>query len=201
VIDDLLPPDQFPIAWKHFQNEKYANPHVNGWQKVWRLTDNDCLGSQDYPLTKKPFNNYMDGVSSYMLEANRHVSDIGGEEGKDWSEAIFRSYIYPRGSKLSWHNDGGDYHAALTYYVHPYWGSTWGGELMASSTPDLDSYNHEHKGNPHLDHRWEDAFIGELGFGHRLVIMSAGVFHAINRVDDDAGDNARCSVVSFLIKS
>jgi Rps23 Pro-64 3,4-dihydroxylase Tpa1-like proline 4-hydroxylase len=164
------------------------------------------MGGQSYSLSKKPFNNYMDGVSSYFMASLKHA-ELSGSEGKDWVDATFRAYIYPRGSKLSWHNDGGHYHAALTYYVHPYWGSTWGGELMVAETPNLDSYQHQYKGQPHLDHRWEDKFIADKGIGqyifpkpNRLVIMASGVFHAINRVDDDAGDNGRCSIVSFLIK-
>lgn len=208
IIDGLLPDDQFERVWRHFQTESYSIPHQSGWQKVWRLSDANCMGGPSYSLAKKPFNNYMDAVSSYMLGALKYAPDIAGVQGEDWVDATFRPYIYPRGTKLSWHNDGGNYHAALTYYVHPKWGSTWGGELMAAETPDLESYQNKNKGQPHLDHRWEDEFLAEKGGGqfiipkpNRLVIMKAGVFHSINRVDADAGDNARCSIVSFLIKN
>jgi Rps23 Pro-64 3,4-dihydroxylase Tpa1-like proline 4-hydroxylase len=208
IIDDLLPLDQFERVWRHFQAEQYTVPHQSGWQKVWRLTDSQCMGGNSYSLSKKPFNSYMDGVSSYLIAALQHTKDIGGTQGQEWVDATFRPYIYPRGTKLSWHNDGGNYHAALTYYVHPYWGSTWGGELMVAETPNLDTYEHKNKGQPHLDHRWEDEFIAAKGIGqlifpkpNRLVIMASGVFHAINRVDADAGDNCRCSIVSFLLKS
>lgn len=208
IIDDVLPPDQFERLWRHFQAEQFTIPHASGWQKVWRLSDSNCLGGPSYQLTKKPFNNYMDVVSSYLLAALKYAPEIKGEQGKDWVEATFRPYIYPRGSKLSWHNDGGSYHAALTYYVHPYWGSTWGGELMVAEVPDIEKFQSKNsKGQPHLDHRWEDDFLGERGMGqwifpkpNRLVIMAAGVFHNINRVDPDAGDHARCSIVSFLVK-
>jgi Rps23 Pro-64 3,4-dihydroxylase Tpa1-like proline 4-hydroxylase len=207
IIDDVLPDEQFDRLWKHFQAEQFSIPHAQQWQKVWRLTDANCLGGPSYQLTKKPFNNYMDGVSSYLLAALKYAPEIKGDQGKDWSEATFRPYIYPRGSKLSWHNDGGSYHAALTYYCHPYWGSTWGGELMVAEVPDLQAFRNKHKGQPHLDHRWEDEFLAERGLGqwifpkpNRLVIMAAGVFHTINRVDPDAGDHARCSIVSFLVK-
>jgi hypothetical protein len=205
IVDDLLPEDQFALAWKHVQAEPYASPHATGWQKVWRLGDANCMAGTNYTFSKKPFNNYMDAVSGYMLVACKHAPEIVNEN--EWTEATFRPYIYPRGSKLSWHNDSGNYYAALTYYVHPHWGSTWGGELMWAETPAMETYYHKHKGQPHLDHRWEDVYLAERGMGqwifpkpNRLVIMAAGVYHSVNRVDQDAGDNCRCSIVSFLLK-
>ena len=207
VIDDLLPKDQFDNLWLHFQNESYVSPHVtqSGWQKVWRLNDGDCLGSPSYILSKKPFNNYMDAASSYMLAAAKYTEDVSGKKDIDWKEATFRSYIYPAGSKLSWHNDAGSYQAAFTYYAHPFWQSTWGGELLvlaeSGDIPDTA------KTAPHLDHRWEDEYVSKIGVGewifpkpNRLVIMSGGVYHSINRIDSSAGDNCRCSIVGFLLK-
>lgn len=208
IVDDLLPKDQFENLWLHIQNESYMNPHTTqtGWQKVWRLNDSNCLGSQSYLLSKKPFNNYMDGASSYMLAASNYAEDIVGKQSIQWEEATFRSYVYQRGSKLSWHNDAGNYHSSLTYYAHPYWGSTWGGELLIASVPE--NIPTHVKTAPHLDHKWEDEYIAENGTGqwifpkpNRLVIMSGGVYHSINRIDNDAGDNCRCSIVGFLMKN
>lgn len=60
---------------------------------------------------------------------------------------------------------------------------------------------------PHLDHSYEDEMIGAYGMGNfitakpnRIVMMKASVWHQINRVDDDAGDHCRCSVVAFFKK-
>jgi hypothetical protein len=57
---------------------------------------------------------------------------------------------------------------------------------------------------PHLNHDWEDHYLSVFGVGtwimpktNRLVLMAPGVYHSINRVDDDAGDHVRCSVVGF----
>lgn len=207
VIDDLLPRDQFENLWLHVQNESYINPHSTqtGWQKVWRLNDYNCLGGPSYVLSKKPFNNYMDGASSWMLAAAKHAEDISGKQGENWVDATFRSYVYPRGSKLSWHNDAGNYYAALTYYTHPYWGSTWGGELLVANVSK--NIPTTVKTAPHLDHKWEDEYLAEIGAGqwifpkpNRLVIMAGGAYHSINRIDDNAGDNCRCSIVGFFLK-
>jgi hypothetical protein len=207
VIDDLIPQDQFNNLWVHIQAEKFRNPHADKWEKVWRLTDGNCVSGQNYQLSNKPFNNYMDAVSSYMLAACKYAQEIAGNQGQHWIEASFKSYLYPRGTKLSWHNDAGSYQAALTYYVHPYWGSTWGGELMTADVPDFKELKEQPRSAPHLEHKWEDELVGTRGKGewifpkpNRLVIMAGGVYHSINRVDNDAGDHARCSIVCFLIK-
>jgi hypothetical protein len=209
VVDDLLPEDKFENLWIHIQNEKYSSPHntQQGWQKVWRLNDNNCLGGPNYYLNKKPFNNYMDAVSTYMINASKNFEETVGVQGLHWTNASFRPYIYQSGSKLSWHNDAGKYKAALTYYVHPYWGSTWGGELMYADVPKPEEIKEHNKSQPHLDHRWEDIYLSFKGKGgwilpkpNRLVLMTAGVYHSINRVDQNAGDNPRCSIVSFLMQ-
>ena len=51
----------------------------------------------------------------------------------------------------------------------------------------------------------EDKFLSAHGFGtyvtckpNRLVLTRPGVWHSINRVDDDAGDHCRASVVGFF---
>jgi hypothetical protein len=115
-----------------------------------------------------------------------------------WGSLILRSYLYPRGTKLNWHNDLG-YKAASIFYVHPEWSGTWGGELMIARTPEGVNLP-----PPHLDHKAEDKFLETFGIGtyitckpNRLVLTRAGVWHSINRVDNDAGDHARASVVGF----
>lgn len=195
VYDDVLEPAQFEAMWTAVQHEEYLTPHVSGWSKVWRLTDGSCIGGRDYDSTNCPFGNYVDLANMMFTNvAKAHPSLV-----PTWSRITIRSYLYPRGTKLSWHNDLG-YEGAAIYYVHPEWCSTWGGELMLARTPPETDI-----GSPHLDHRHEDRFLATYGVGtyitckpNRLVLTRPGVWHSINRVDADAGDHCRASVVGFF---
>jgi len=194
VFDDVLEQQQFEEVWKSVQSEEYLNPHINGWSKVWRMTDGSPLGSRDYDTLNAPFNNYMDLMQFFIVNAAKTQNFLG-----EWSKLILRSYLYPRKTKLNWHNDLG-YAGAAIFYAHPEWASTWGGELMLAKTPtgvNLPA--------PHLDHRQEDKFLETIGLGtyitckpNRLVITRPGVWHSINRVDEDAGDHVRATVVGFF---
>lgn len=201
IFDNVLPDEVFQKVWLHVQSENYSLPNASGWVKVWRLGDSMPLGSTEYHLSKKPFNNYMDLISHVFNEIAINSEEIVGS----WEEMVLRSYLYPRGTKLSWHNDALTYAGALTYYVHPHWGSTWGGELMVAEVPEVPKT--QPLIGPHLDHLWEDEYVGDKGIGHwifpkpnRCVIMSGGVYHSVSRVDPDAGDHVRASVVGFLMK-
>lgn len=208
IYDDVLPKDVFDNIWLHAQYENYANTLGNGtWIKVWRLGDKNPLGSQEYHWSKKPFNNYMDVIGHVFDQIAINSSDIVGDIS-NWQDLVMRTYIYPRDTKLSWHNDADNYAGAFTYYLHPKWGSTWGGELLVAEVPSMEEMPTKPLAGPHLDHEWEDSYLLERGVGqwiapkpNRCVLMAGGVYHSVNRVDADAGDHARVSVVGFLTKS
>jgi hypothetical protein len=204
IWDDVLPPDIFDKVWLHAQFENYSSALSNNWIKVWRIGDNNPLGSPEYRWSKQPFNNYMDLIGNVFLQIAKNSNELI----VDWDDLVLRSYIYPRNTKLSWHNDAETYAGAFTYYIHPKWGSTWGGELLISQTPTFEEMKKKPLVGPHLDHEWEDEYILEYGMGqwispkpNRCVLMAPGVYHAINRVDADAGDHARVSIVGFLMKN
>src|SRR5690606_9772217 len=125
VYDDVLPQDQFFELWNYVQNEKFVIPHMSGWQKVWRLNDGHPYGSMSYKHSDAPFNIPLDIFHELCLK----MAETNSEFLEDWDEITMRTYLYPRDTKLSWHNDTG-YAGAIVYYAHPYWGSTWGGELF-----------------------------------------------------------------------
>jgi hypothetical protein len=198
IYDDVLDEDQFNRVWKAIQAEDFLIPHISNWSKVWRITDGSPIGSKDYDTAVAPFNNYMDLMQFLIVNAAKAHPNIVN----NWAKLVLRSYLYPRGTKLGWHNDLG-YCGAAIFYAHPEWASTWGGELMLARTPPSD-----HVSPPHLDHREEDCFLGHFGLGtyitakpNRLVITRPGVWHSINRVDDDAGDHCRATVVGFFKES
>jgi hypothetical protein len=197
VYDDVMNSDEFTQVWRYTQAENYSIPHVSGWSKVWRTTDGMPLGGTQYDANKAPFGNSMDLANHYIKETSKLHPELIGEYEKLW----LRSYIYPRGTKLSWHNDKG-YSAAAIFYTHTYWGSTWGGELLLAKTQEIDAVP-----PPCLDHTFEDSLISQYGHGsyitpkpNRLVITKGGIWHQINRVDEDAGDHCRTSIVGFFTK-
>lgn len=195
IYDNVLDENQFKEVWQSVQREDYTTPHINGWSKVWRLTDGSCIGGKSYDIAQAPFNNYMDLMQFIIINAVKLNENLVNE----WTKLTLRSYLYPRNTKLNWHNDLG-YKGAAIFYAHPFWASTWGGELMLARTPQ-----NSHVPSPHLDHDFEDKFLEFHGYGtyitckpNRLVITRPGVWHAINRVDPDAGDHCRATVVGFF---
>jgi hypothetical protein len=109
-----------------------------------------------------------------------------------------RSCIYTRGCKLSWREEK---NCKAIFFTHKNWGSIWGGEIVLAETPPIKDIPSSAFG-----HQWEDRFMSALGVGHyvvpkpnRLVLIKSGIWHGINRVDADAGDNLHCSIaLNFL---
>lgn len=188
IYDDILDEVQFLDLQNYVKNEKYTIPHVSGWEKVWKLTDSFPMGGPPYYKSKMPFNNALDTIAHYILE----ICKIHKNLIPEFEEATFRSYLYPSGAKLSWHNDHG-YKGAVIFYCHKEWKSSWGGELMIAHVPS------------DLSYPCEEDMVNHFGVGHyisckpnRLVITKAGVWHSINRVDSNAGENVRSSIIGFF---
>jgi len=201
IYDNFLEKEDYEQVWQFVQSDTYSYPFMaGGWIKVWRLGDLQPLGGTNSYFSKAPFNNPLD----LLIDPIRKVLEENSELTKGYQDVSMRSYLYSRGTKLSWHNDTGNYKGAFTYYVHPEWASTWGGELMIAQIPPQDKV--WPTGSPHLDHRWEDYYISAYGIGqfirprsNRMVLLTSGVYHAINRIDEDAGDHVRCSIQGFLL--
>jgi hypothetical protein len=203
VYDDVLTREEFASCWAWVQQEEYAAPQAAGnWLKVWRLTDGAGVGGPQYNQSARPwYKPDLERAADRILEAAAAHPDLI----LPWADVAFRSYLYPRQTKLSWHDDSAVYTGAATFYTHPKWGSTWGGELMVAEVPGWDQVANRPPVGPHLDHEWEDQYIQLYGLGqwiapkpNRLVLMAPGTYHQINRVDADAGDHCRCSIVGFF---
>lgn len=92
------------------------------------------------------------------------------------------AWCYTQGTALNWHDDGGaGYQGSFTYYAHREWKPTWGGNLFISEG-DVGG-----------------RFIYPLP--NRLVLMRRGIYHSIQRVDKNAGENCRLSLSGFFLRS
>jgi len=200
IYDNVLSPDQFSSAWRWMQKQNYFAVNSQNWLQVWRLSDGSPMAGEEYHLSKAPFkDDVLNAISDYSLEVAKDNPEIVG----DWDEIIYRCYVYPRGSRIDWHNDCG-YTAALILYIHPVWSSGWGGELMVAEIPNNVDFNSLGQ----IDATWKYTFLNIWGAGNyispkpnRMVLTPAGVWHSINRVDANAGDHCRCSVVCFFKKT
>ena len=136
----------------------------------------------------------------YTLAKDK-FSSIVGVEGQDWDDISFTPYLYPPGTKISWHDDG-VFSGAAIFYVHPYWNAHWAGELMLAKTPNVEvpstNYMTRKDHSDHLNYYGIGQYIAPIS--NRLVFTKGSLWHSINRVDQAAGDNVRCSVVAFFKK-
>lgn len=204
VVDEVFEESVFHRFWAYFNNSNYAYRNMNGWQKVWRINDGQVLAGESFYHTKAPFKNEMDWVYQAILSlAKTQFADIVGEEGKDWDEIHLTPYLYPAGTKISWHDDYG-YSGACIFYPHLHWDAHWGGELMVARTPpEAPSTQGDNFTRPQFSN-----LLNQFGMGvylaplpNRMVFTKGGAWHGISRVDSAAGDHMRCSVVAFFQKS
>jgi len=201
VYDDVLSADDLAALRRHVGGENYSTPMVSngGWVRAWRPNDGEPLCTRDYVTGEEPFPHELRCLVGPAQEAAaRHPSIVGA-----YAELVFRSYLYRRGTRISWHAD--HYAGALTFYAHPEWGATWGGELLIVDARDWREFAREHPRPPEwLAPSWEEDYLAHTGVGiwiapkpNRLVLAAPSAYHSVNRVDDDAGSHVRASVVGF----
>ena len=207
VVDDVFDKEGCTYFWEYFNSLPFAFRSMTGWQKVWKISDGQVLASSPYYHTQAPFNNPMDMVHKMVVAlAEQHFEEIVGKQGVDWHELFFTPYIYPAGTKISWHDDYG-YTGACIFYPHLECRPNWGGELMVAKAPSAEELNADKLAPDFMTRKYIDPILTHYGMGlyftpspNRMVFTSGKVWHGINRVDSAAGDNARCSIVGFFTK-
>lgn len=200
VYDDVLSAEDLATLRRYVAGEHYTTPLISGgWVKAWRATDGQPLCTESYVTTGDPLGTTLDLLAGPAREiASRHPDVV-----TQYTEIAFRCYLYSRGTRISWHDDR--YAGALTFYVQPHWGATWGGELMIADAPPVDGFLKDFtREQEWLKPEWEDDYVSQRGIGlwitpkpNRLVLTAGTAYHYVNRIDDDAGDNVRATVVGF----
>lgn len=208
VVDDVLEPQAFKDFWNYFNNLDFAYRSMTGWQKIWRISDGQILAGAGMSKSQAPFNNPMDIVLGSIIGlTTEYLSDIVGKEGEDWNEIVLSPYIYPAGTKISWHDDA-DYSGAAIFYPHPEWNPYWGGELFVAKTPNPDTVEGLNDMENQINRNGSTKLLNHFGMGvyvsplpNRIVFTKGKTWHCINRVDASAGDKVRCSIVAFFVKN
>ncbi len=198
--------------------EKFRFVQSGCMDKVYAIGDGNFLEGEGYISSSARFgksaieNSSISSVVKKIESSIELFSSCVGEKGKDWSQFTARAFCFPKGTGLTWHDDGSQKTGAYIYYAHRHWDANWGGELMLSSSPMpnvraryAEEYGHL---KPEIFNRKrESEYLLETGFGHfiapkpnRLVVFRSGTYHKIKRVEDAAGDHIRMSVSGFFLK-
>lgn len=201
VIDEVLPEPLFQDTWKTLADERFSQKNVTiDWSKTWSFEGQPGYSSSAVIYRQAEPNTYQEVLGQVFLEITKHLPEI---IDKDWQDLRIHTQMFGRGVKINGHYD---LHSAgsFTFYAHPRWDCNWGGELII---PEVPSFSEGQDKPPQsLDRSWENKFL-EVGIGqvitpkpNRCVLTGPGVFHYTNRVDPDAGDALRISIVGFLLK-
>ena len=203
IFDQVFDQDKFEKIVRYFCMMDYEKN--TKLQKVWRICDGEHLAGMSLNSKDYPYRTPADALHFAVKHlAENYVTDIVGKENEDWSFITYRPYIYPQGTRISWHNDHG-YVAACIFYCHTEWNPSWGGELMVANTPPPEAAPAVDTPDHYLSRSHIKPTLDYYGFGNyisclpnRMVFTKGCTWHMINRVDKDAGENLRCSFVAFF---
>ena len=198
VVDNVLPEK----LWDDVLNSVTHEILNHGWitaeySKLWKIDGPTPASSRSYLMSQGPFENY----PCVLFDAFKVMIGVLGDFIKhaSWKDIRLHSHIMHRGTRLNWHLDSHGL-CAFTYYPHKEWSSAWGGELFIPAVPVQES-----KLKLRWDNFQEDKLL-TLGIGtyltpkpNRCIIVAPGVYHCVNRIDPDAGDHPRISIVGFLL--
>lgn len=194
VIDDFLPATQWLAVREYIDTESFRFVHEMGWFRTYRLEDGNPLEGPTHlsralspaqAARAMPTGKGIDALIKRLDDVLDEFADIVGHRDRDWVLFTARAFLYPRGTALSWHNDR-DHElprsGAFAYYAHECWKHGWGGELLLA---------------PPAGGRDLGRFV--MPAPDRLVLIRAGVEHAIQPVLPAAGDAVRASIAGFMV--
>jgi hypothetical protein len=228
VCDDVLGDEDFKALQSYLQVEDYQWVHAARWHKVWGLQDgaplmgppvySHCVNAEGkvYP-TETHLDRLIDRLSGLQDDV---LLERVGRFGEDWRAFGCRAYIYPQGAGLTWHADEMRYTGSFVYYGHSHWEAGWGGELLVAdpacrikfpkvdlNDPTARAMIESLNAGQYTDKAYLDSKLFESGIGtyilpkpNRLVVITAGNYHSIKRVEPAAGDHPRLSVAGFFMR-
>jgi hypothetical protein len=192
VLDDFLAPDLFARVVRGVRNQPLRLVHHPVWTKTWSFQDGSPLEGPAHFSLRAPWGD--EGLDLFREALAREVAehdDVIGASPADWETFTARTYVYPEGTSLQWHQDVEHEPdisprlrrtGAYVFYTHERWQTTWGGDLLIAG----------------VDGREVGTFVSPKP--NRLVLLRVGIEHMIRRVDKAAGENVRSSIAGFFIR-
>ena len=206
VIDDLLPPEQFANVWKVLPHDGFSAEGALKWlSSSWGFD-----GGVMWATPARKFNDIKDGPLYYTAALGLRFQELAKLVGNlvtpGWDDISIHAQVFGRGTKLHWHADTHSL-GSFTWYAHPEWKPHWGGEMLIAEGVPLWAQTEPKPPSEYFDRSWEEKVFA-VGMNtciapkpNRCVLVAPGVWHSVNRVDPDAGDALRVSVVGFLVKN
>jgi hypothetical protein len=212
VVDDLLDPHAFAAVGRELASGHYHSVHTPRWDKAWRLGDGsplrgggvyyDPANSSRRPGVRYPTSSVVDEFIDAVRGLTAEHRDVVGTEGVDWAAIFLSPWLYPVGSALSLHRDGGDYSGAFTFFAHPRWGVHWGGELLLLDDDPSGASPPSQGTTGWLEEDQVGRGLAMCVFPrpNRLVLVGPERPHMITRVDANAGDHVRTTLAGFFLR-
>lgn len=208
VIDDVLAPGAFAALNRHLRRGSYypVNPGLKG--NAFLVSDHIAYQSDvviarpdRHPapeVANFPTQTPMDALIEKVLELAGALPEHLGLPDHDWDTVTLTGWMYPKGAALSWHNDGGRYKGAFTFYAHEEWDPHWGGLFLVS---DRMAAGGAFSGHAELLNAKGSVGRYFLPLPNRCIVIKGGAFHTVTRVDENAGDRVRLSVAGFFTRA
>ncbi|NJM20898.1 MAG: proline hydroxylase [Richelia sp. RM2_1_2] len=218
VFDDFLSVEDFELVKKYIHDENYQIYDASQFDRVYRLFDGKPLIGKSSRFSEKFPGVYshdqkncttltgIDVFVEHLLSNSEILNEWIGKKDIDWKGFTAKVYLYPQGSGLTWHDDGGNKTGSYAFYTHPSWNVQWGGDLLI---PDESTKNHDYQLVTIIksDNRYDKNKNIEVGMGqyiapkpNRLVVIAGENPHRINKVEPTAGDRIRSSISGFFVK-
>ncbi len=188
MIDDVLTPTAL-AAWQRIERLQKCQPSFGSISpELDGISYFSEVALSGIDLEKR----YVDEVRRGISLGCEHLgsSDFLGLDR-------LRFWRYPRGTGLDWHDDGSGRSVAVTFYLSPEWRAHWGGELdiidcSTEQVPCIYSVVPRDLMNAPVPP------VTLFPRPNRLILMTAGTFHRVRRVDANAGEHLRRSFTAFL---
>jgi hypothetical protein len=224
VFDDFLPEEIYQRVNQFALKTDYRHINTNGrMSRAWHIHDGFPLRSlldlfyfPNEETAPEADSVYPTGTEWDLFTDHLLAIEPAVEHMVDgWHNLSVTGWIYPPGTGLTMHTDGGAYTGAFVYYLNPTWRTHWGGILVLAdeaANRAVHDYRNTHDQQEFYDLKWLNAnHVDELmmdhGFGecifpkkNRIVFVDRHAYHMVTRVNEAAGDNVRMSLAGFFHK-
>ena len=231
VFDDFLPEDIYQQLFHHACIAEYEHINTTGKvQRAWRLRDgfplrstltlfyfaNQAIRPNPKPDWSYPTGTALDIFAEHLNRLAPSAAPFVGRASKEWDRYSVTTWIYPKETALSLHDDGsGVYSGAFTYFLSPRWDIHWGGLLMmidprtskALQNSKTTRNVHDYYKRKWFDPDQENEFVWDPGLAqcifpkrNRIVFIHPESYHFVTKVYADAGDNSRVSLAGFFMR-